>query len=56
MAIAGSISERNESVFILEKDSMMGLETNRRNSGVVHSGIHYHSHTLKAQLSIKVTV
>ncbi|MGC8546393.1 MAG: NAD(P)/FAD-dependent oxidoreductase [Thermoplasmata archaeon] len=53
MAIAASISENNESVFILEKNRIMGLETSSHNSGVVHSGIHYPNHTLKAKLSIK---
>lgn len=53
LAVAASISKNNESVFILEKNSMLGLETSSHNSGVIHSGIHYPKNTLKASLSIK---
>ncbi len=53
LAIAAFISKKNESVFILEKNKMIGLETSSHNSGVIHSGIHYPKNTLKAQLCVK---
>ena len=53
LAIAAKLSEKNEPVFILEKNSKFGRETSSHNSGVLHSGIHYPKGSLKAKLSVK---
>jgi L-2-hydroxyglutarate oxidase LhgO len=53
LAIAARISERNEGVYVLEKNARYGQETSTHNSGVVHSGIHYPPQSLKAQLCVK---
>jgi len=53
LAIAAKISERNEGVYILEKNAKYGQETSSHNSGVIHSGIHYPPKSLKAQLCVK---
>jgi L-2-hydroxyglutarate oxidase LhgO len=53
LAIATKLSEKNEPVYILEKNSKFGRETSSHNSGVLHSGIHYPKGSLKAILSVK---
>jgi len=53
LAIAAKISERNESVYVLEKNARYGQETSTHNSGVIHSGIHYPRNSLKAKLCVK---
>jgi L-2-hydroxyglutarate oxidase LhgO len=53
LAVAAKISERNEGVYILEKNQRYGQETSSHNSGVVHSGIHYPKNSLKAKLCVK---
>jgi L-2-hydroxyglutarate oxidase LhgO len=53
LAIAAKISERNQDVYILEKNPKYGQETSSHNSGVIHSGIHYPPNSLKAKLCVK---
>jgi L-2-hydroxyglutarate oxidase LhgO len=53
LAMAAKLSEKNEGVYILEKNSRYGQETSGHNSGVIHSGIHYPPGSLKAKLCIK---
>lgn len=53
LSVAASLSERNEGVYVFEKNRMIGRETSSHNSGVIHSGIHYPKRTLKALLSVK---
>ena len=53
LATAAKISERNEGVYVFEKNSKYGQETSAHNSCVVHSGIHYPKNSLKAQLCVK---
>jgi L-2-hydroxyglutarate oxidase LhgO len=53
LAIAAKLSEKNENVYVLEKNSKFGQETSSHNSGVIHSGIHYLKGSLKAKLCVK---
>lgn len=53
LAVAAEISEKNEGVFVFEKNARSGQETSSHNSGVIHSGIHYPRNSLKAQLCVK---
>jgi L-2-hydroxyglutarate oxidase LhgO len=53
LAIAWKLSERSESVYVLEKNGKFGQETSSHNSCVLHSGIHYPKNSLKAKLCIK---
>jgi L-2-hydroxyglutarate oxidase LhgO len=53
LAIAAKISEKNEGVYVFEKNARFGQETSSHNSAVIHSGIHYPKNTLKAKLCVK---
>lgn len=53
LSIAASLSENNDAVYVLEKNRRIGQEVSSRNSGVIHSGIHYPKGSLKASLCIK---
>jgi L-2-hydroxyglutarate oxidase LhgO len=53
LAVAARLSERNESVYVLERNTSFGQETSTHNSGVIHSGIHYPPNSLKARLCVK---
>ena len=53
LAIAKVISAQNNEVIILEKESKIGQITSSRNSGVIHAGIYYQSHTLKSKLCVE---
>ncbi|MGC8608983.1 MAG: NAD(P)/FAD-dependent oxidoreductase [Thermoplasmata archaeon] len=53
LAVASEISKNNDSVYVFEKNKMIGEETSSHNSGVIHSGIHYPKGTLKAILSVR---
>jgi L-2-hydroxyglutarate oxidase LhgO len=53
LAVAWKLSERSESVYILEKNAKFGQETSSHNSCVLHSGIHYPKDSLKAKLCVK---
>jgi L-2-hydroxyglutarate oxidase LhgO len=53
LAVAAVISEKNEGVYVFEKNTKYGQETSSHNSGVIHSGIHYPENSLKAKLCVK---
>ena len=53
LAIAKVISGKNNDVIIIEKESKIGQITSSRNSGVIHAGIYYQSHTLKSKLCVE---
>ncbi len=53
LAIAAKLSEKNDGVYILERNPRYGQETSGHNSGVIHSGIHYPPGSLKAKLCVK---
>lgn len=53
LAVAAELSKGNETVYVFEKNGRFGQETSSHNSGVIHSGIHYPSGTLKAKLCVK---
>jgi L-2-hydroxyglutarate oxidase LhgO len=53
LAVAAKISEENEGVYVFEKNMRFGQETSSHNSGVIHSGIHYPTGSLKAELCVK---
>jgi len=53
LAVAAKLSERNEAVYVFEKNKRFGQETSSHNSGVIHSGIHYPKDSLKAKLCVK---
>lgn len=53
LAVAAMVSEKNEGVYILEKNARFGQETSTHNSGVIHSGIHYPPNSLKAKLCVE---
>ncbi|WP_260293665.1 L-2-hydroxyglutarate oxidase [Sedimenticola hydrogenitrophicus] len=52
LTIARELKRRNPSgkVLVIEKESMPGLHSSGRNSGVLHSGIYYPRDSLKAKL------
>ncbi|HML04025.1 MAG TPA: NAD(P)/FAD-dependent oxidoreductase [Candidatus Bathyarchaeia archaeon] len=56
LAVAWKLSEKSESVYVLEKNAKFGQETSSHNSCVVHSGIHYPRGSLKAKLCVEGNV
>jgi len=52
-AIARELSKFKLHIGVLEKNVDVGLETSSRNSGVIHSGIHYKPKTLRARLDVE---
>lgn len=52
-AIARELSRFQITVAVLDKEPDVGMETSCRNSGVLHSGIHYKAGTLRAKLAVK---
>lgn len=52
-AIARELSRYRISVAVLEKDLDVGMGTSSRNSGVLHSGIHYQPGSLRARLNVQ---
>ena len=52
-AIARELSQFNSRILVLEKHSDVGFETSSRNSGVLHSGIHYQPGTLRAYHAVR---
>ena len=53
LAVAAKISEKNQAVYVFEKNAKFGQETSSHNSAVIHSGIHYPKDSLKAKLCVK---
>lgn len=52
-AIARELSKYAVSVAVLEKELDVAMGTSSRNSGVIHSGIHYKPGTLRARLNVE---
>lgn len=48
-AIAHSLSEKWQDVFLVEQSPKLGMATSTRNSGVIHSGLYYQKNSLKAK-------
>ena len=53
LAIAKTISDKNNEVIVLEKEGKIGQITSSRNSGVIHAGMYYQSHTLKSKFCVE---
>ncbi|MGD0496152.1 MAG: NAD(P)/FAD-dependent oxidoreductase [Candidatus Bathyarchaeia archaeon] len=53
LAVAASVSENSDGVYVFEKNARYGQETSSHNSAVIHSGIHYRNNSLKAKLCVK---
>ncbi len=51
-AIARELAKYRLDILLVEKELDVGLETSSRNSGVLHSGIHYKPGTLRAELNV----
>lgn len=52
-AIAEALSRRWQDIYLVEQSPRMGMATSTRNSGVLHSGIYYPTHSLKARLCLE---
>jgi L-2-hydroxyglutarate oxidase LhgO len=52
LAVARALSMRGREVVILERERQFGMHTSSRNSEVIHAGIHYEPHSLKATLCV----
>lgn len=50
LAIARALAAQDTDVLILEEKHLFGSETSSRHSEVIHAGIYYPKHSLKAQL------
>lgn len=53
LSIAERLSSTRLVVLLIEKNERFGMETSSRNSEVIHSGIYYPAHSLKAELCLK---
>lgn len=53
LAVARALHMAGHDVVILEKNAHMGMETSARNSEVIHAGIYYPKHSLKARLCVR---
>jgi glycerol-3-phosphate dehydrogenase len=52
-AIARELSRYRLDIAVLEREQDVGMGTSSRNSGVLHSGIHYQPGTLRARLNVQ---
>lgn len=52
-AIARELSRYRLNIAVLEREQDVGMGTSSRNSGVLHSGIHYKPGTLRARLNVR---
>lgn len=53
LAVSSFVSERQCSVYVIEKNLSFGQETSSRNSEVLHSGIYYPQNSLKAKTCVE---
>lgn len=52
LAIAAELSPTHSPLFVLERREKYGQETSSRNSEVIHAGIYYPHHSLKAKMCV----
>ena len=52
-SIARELSRYRLNIGVLEREQDVGMGTSSRNSGVLHSGIHYKTGTLRARLNVQ---
>lgn len=52
LAIARKMAMAGHEIILLEKENAIGTETSSRNSEVIHAGIYYPTHSLKAKLCV----
>jgi L-2-hydroxyglutarate oxidase LhgO len=52
LAVAKALAATRREVLILERERQFGVHTSSRNSEVIHAGIHYEPHSLKAKLCV----
>lgn len=53
LAVGAAVVEKDNELYILEKEDVYGQGTSSRNSEVIHAGIYYPSGSLKAELCVK---
>jgi len=53
LAIAAKLAQQFDSVLVIDKNASFGEETSSRNSEVIHAGIYYPQHSLKAKLCVQ---
>jgi len=53
LAIGRSLANAGREVIVLEAEPEIGMHTSSRNSEVIHAGIYYDQHSLKAELCVK---
>jgi len=53
LAIAAKLSHKLKNVLVIDKNDSFGEETSSRNSEVIHAGIYYPQHSLKAMLCVQ---
>ncbi len=53
LAIGRELARSGRSVLVLERNAGIGEETSSRNSEVIHAGIYYPRHSLKARLCVR---
>jgi L-2-hydroxyglutarate oxidase LhgO len=52
LAVARSMAQAGREVVVLEAEPEIGMHTSSRNSEVIHAGIYYDEHSLKARLCV----
>jgi L-2-hydroxyglutarate oxidase LhgO len=52
LAVARALARSGREVIVLETASTIGTETSSRNSEVIHAGLYYPQHSLKARLCV----
>lgn len=53
LSVLRALSLHNDDVALLDRGSYFGGETSSRNSGVLHAGLYYPPHSLKAKLCVR---
>ena len=53
LAVARHLARAGHEVVVLEANAAIGMETSSRNSGVIHAGIYYPPHSIKAHCCIR---
>ncbi|GIZ51524.1 NAD(P)/FAD-dependent oxidoreductase [Noviherbaspirillum aridicola] len=52
LAVARALALSGREVFVVERNAAIGMETSSRNSEVIHAGLYYPTHSLKASLCV----